>query len=163
MPKYILDTNVLLTADGKSDAAVGCVRAANTRLEEVKEKGILVLETSFHILKEYGNKLSPLGPNTPGNAFLKWALQNKANPLYCEQVTLALTADGSFAAFPNDPDLVNFDPSDRKFVAAALTHPERPVIVNATDTDWHKAQPTLERNGVRLDFICPEEMSRVRN
>lgn len=161
-PKCILDTNVLLAADGKSDAAIACVRAAKNRLDTVREQGGLVIDAGFLILKEYGNKLSPLGPNTPGNAFLKWLLQNKATPALCEQVALELADDGSFTAFPSDPALAAFDPSDRKFVALALTHPERPVIVNATDTDWHKDQEALERSGVRLEFLCPAEMTRAR-
>ncbi|TGE25076.1 hypothetical protein E5K00_07720 [Hymenobacter aquaticus] len=161
--KCILDTNVLLTADGKSDAGIGCIRAAKARLEEVRQHGGLVLDAGFLILKEYGNKLSPVGPNTPGNAFLKWLWQNKANPAFVDaQTALETAADGSFTAFPPDPDLAAFDPSDRKFVALALTHPERPVIVNATDTDWHKDHLALARHGVRLEFLCPDEMLRHR-
>ena len=162
MSKRILDTNVLLVADGKSTAAVACVRAAVAALDSVKQHGGLVLDSHFLILKEYGNKLRPVGPNTPGNAFLKWLWQNKANPTYCEQVPLEITEDGSFAAFPDDPELADFDPSDRKFVATALTHPARPVIVNATDTDWQHHREPLERNGIQLEFICPEEMHRQR-
>lgn len=162
MSKYILDTNVLLVADGRSSAALACVAASKARLEAIKQDGILVLDTEYLILKEYGNKLSPVGPNTPGNAFLKWAWQNRANPHFCEQTTLVRHEDGTFAAFPTDPDLAAFDPSDRKFVALTLTHPERPPIVNATDTDWHKDLVALTRNGVRVEFICPAEMTRVR-
>ncbi|GAA3926287.1 hypothetical protein [Hymenobacter algoricola] len=162
MPKYILDTNVLLTADGKSDAAIACIRAAKSRLDVVQENGCLVLDSHYLILKEYGNKLSPIGPNTPGNAFLKWLLSNKANPAFCEEVALETNPDGSFATFPSDSALAAFDPSDRKFVALCLAHPEHPAIVNATDTDWHKDCEALERNGVQLEFLCPAEMIRAR-
>jgi hypothetical protein len=162
MSKYILDTNVLLVADGRSSAALACVAAAKARLEAIRQEGILVLDTECLVLKEYGNKLSPVGPNTPGNAFLKWAWQNRANPLFCEQATLARRDDGTFAAFPSDPALAAFDPSDRKFVALTLTHPEHPPVVNATDTDWHKDREALTRNGVRVEFLCPAEMTRTR-
>ncbi|MCR5889298.1 hypothetical protein LRS06_16300 [Hymenobacter sp. J193] len=160
--KCILDTNVLLTADGKSDAGLACVRAAKTRLDTVREQGGLVIDAGFLILKEYGHKLQPLGPNTPGNAFLKWLLQNKATPVFCEQVPLEIAEDGSFAAFPADPNLARFDLSDRKFVAVALTHPAHPPIVNATDTDWHHAREALEGHGIRLEFLCPAEMTHSR-
>lgn len=163
MSKRILDTNVLLVADGKSTAALACVRAAKSQLEDIQQHGGLVLDASFLILKEYGNKLSPIGPNTLGNAFIKWVLQNRANPLFCEQVPLETTEDGSFTAFPNDPALAGFDLSDRKFVATALTHPERPVIINATDTDWHHHREALAHNGVQVEFICPDEMIRTRS
>jgi len=159
---YLIDTNVAVTANGKSDAGAACVTAAVERLERLKATEILILDDAFHILNEYDRNLHSAGQPGPGDAFYLWALRNRNNPRHSEQVTLILADDGSFAAFPSDPDLASFDPSDRKFVAVALTHPERPSIVNATDTDWHKDQLALARNGVRIEFLCPEEMTRPR-
>lgn len=64
-----------------------------------------------------------------------WALRNRNNPRHCVQVTLDRTEYGSFSRFPTAPELADFDPSDRKFVAAALTHGANPPVVNATDSD----------------------------
>lgn len=161
--RYLIDTNVPLAANGASDAQPQCMLAAVQRLRQLQQQEILILDDTFLILKEYQNKLSPSGQPGVGDAFLLWAWRNHTNPQRCELITLEPDVDKDFTAFPDDPELASFDPSDRKFVAAALTHPERPVIVNATDTDWHKDLAALERNGVRVEFICPEEMARVRH
>ncbi|UYZ64722.1 hypothetical protein [Hymenobacter weizhouensis] len=159
---YIIDTNVPVTANGKSDAGPACVKAAAERLEQLKAGEILVLDTAFIILNEYDRNLNSIGQPGPGDAFYLWALRQRNNPARCEQVPLQTDPDGSFTAFPTDSDLAGFDSSDRKFVALALTHPARPAIVNATDTDWHKDLAALQRHGVTVEFICPEEMSRQR-
>lgn len=159
---YLIDTNVPLVANGKSNAEPACVSAAVARLLKLQSSEILVLDTGFLILKEYQNKLSSTGQPGVGDAFLLWAWRNHTNPRHCELVALELAEDGSFAAFPADPDLMSFDPADRKFVAAARTHPASPYIVNATDSDWHHAQADLARHGVQVEFICPAEMTMPR-
>ncbi|SDX39466.1 hypothetical protein [Hymenobacter psychrophilus] len=159
---FLIDTNVPLVANGASAAGPRCVLAAVERLRQLQQHEILVLDDSFLILQEYHRKLSPSGQPGVGDAFLQWVLRNRANPQHCESVQLQPDAERGFAAFPDDPELADFDPSDRKFVATALTHPGRPVIVNATDTDWHHHREPLERNGIQLEFICPEEMVRQR-
>jgi hypothetical protein len=159
---YLIDTNVPLTANGKSDAGPACVLAAVQRLTQLRAAEKLVLDAGFLILKEYQNKLSPTGQPGVGDAFLLWAWRNHTNPKHCELATLVVTEEGSFDAFPTDPELAAFDPSDRKFVATALTHAANPPIVNATDTDWHKDHAALTRNGVRIEFLCKEEMTKPR-
>jgi len=44
-------------------------------------------------------------------------------------------------------------------VAASVSHPERPPILNAVDTDWWNYRMALERHGVRVEFLCPEAMT----
>jgi hypothetical protein len=160
---YLIDTNVPLAANGKSDAGPACVLAAIQRLMQLREAEKLVLDAGYLILKEYQNKLSPTGQPGVGDAFLLWAWRNHTNPQHCEMATLAQADDNSFSAFPTDPALADFDPSDRKFVAVALTHEANPPIVNATDTDWHKDHEALTRNGIRIEFLCMEEMTRPRS
>jgi hypothetical protein len=160
---FLIDTNVPLTANGASEVQPACILAAVQRLRHLQHQEILVLDDTFLILKEYQRKLSPTGQPGVGDAFLLWAWRNHTNPRHCELVTIAPDPDKGFTAFPNDPDLSGFDLADRKFVAVALTHPQRPVIVNATDTDWHKDQAALVRNGVEIEFICPAEMTRPRH
>ena len=160
---YLIDTNVAIVANGKSDAGPACVLAAIERLEKLIAGEVLVLDDAEHILTEYRRHLSPHGQPGTGDQFFRWIWERAAyNPQLCEKVTLALADDGSFAAFPNAPELTGFDPSDRKFVAAALTHPANPPIVNATDTDWHHHHGALVRQGVRVDFLCPAEMALPR-
>lgn len=159
---YLIDTNVPLVANGASDAHLTCVLAAIQRLRQLQQQEILVLDDTFLIIKEYQKQLSPTGQPGVGDAFLLWVWRNHTNPQHCELVTIEPDPDKGFVAFPDDPDLRRFDPSDRMFVAATLIHPARPIIVNATDTDWHKDREALERNGIHVEFICPEEMARSR-
>lgn len=159
---FLLDTNVAVVANGKSTAAFPCVTKAVERIERLKAGEILVLDDAFYILSEYDRNLNAGGKPGVGDDFYLWALRNRNNPQRCEQVPLALTADGSFAAFPTAAELAKFDPSDRKFVAAALTHPANPTVVNACDKDWHEHHEALSRHGVAIEFLCPEEMTRPR-
>jgi len=159
---YLIDTNVPLAANGKSSAEPACVLAALQRLLQLQSREILVLDADYLILKEYQNKLSPTGQPGVGDAFLLWAWRNHTNPHHCAVVPLAKTDEGHFAAFPDAPELADFDLSDRKFVAAALTHEANPPVVNATDSDWHHHHEALTRQGVRVEFICPAEMLRAR-
>lgn len=160
---FLIDTNVAVTANRKSDAGPACQEAAGQRLVQLQQHEVLVLDDAFLILSEYDRNLHSAGQPGTGDAFYLWALRNRNNPRHCVQVTLELAEDGSFTAFPTDPALAAFDPSDRKFVAAARTHPAQPPIVNATDTDWHKDHAALMRNGVRIEFICAAEMARSRS
>jgi hypothetical protein len=48
--------------------------------------------------------------------------------------------------------------ADHKFVAVALAGPQPAAILNAVDGDWWEHHEALERNGVRVEFLCPGEM-----
>jgi hypothetical protein len=73
-----------------------------------------------------------------------------------------LEGDDNFLEFPVDRALKNFDRSDRKFVAVALAHPERPPILQAVDSKWWGFKDALNRNGVRVEFLCPDDLQRLQ-
>ncbi|MGI4883605.1 MAG: hypothetical protein ACRYFR_01440 [Janthinobacterium lividum] len=152
-----------IVANGKSAASPACVLAAIERLERLIAGETLILDDAEYILTEYRRHLSPHGQPGAGDQFYRWIWEQAFyNPAHCEQVTLELAETGDFAAFPKTDELEKFDPSDRKFVAAALTHEANPPIVNATDSDWHHHHEALGRHGVRVEFICPAEMTAPR-
>ena len=93
---------------------------------------------------------------------MKWVFDNQANPAHCETVAITRTADDfeNFAEFPDDPELALFDFSDRKFVAVALCSEHSPSVLNAVDSDWAHASEALERNGVKIEFLCGRESIR---
>ena len=161
--RYLIDTNVAIVANGKSAAGPACVLAAIERLEKLIAGEILILDDAEHIVTEYRRHLSPSGQPGTGDQFYRWLYEQAAyNPQHCEKVTLALEENGSFVAFPKSAELAGFDPADRKFVAAALTHAARPPVVNASDKDWHEHRAALQNHGVAVEFLCPEEMTRPR-
>jgi imidazolonepropionase-like amidohydrolase len=60
--------------------------------------------------------------------------------------------DGTYEDFPADSDLTGFDKSDRKF--AALARRSGVAVAIATDSDWLDFRAPLQKNSVRLQFLC---------
>jgi hypothetical protein len=163
--RLVVDTNVLVVANGVSaspQARPKCVMACASKVREIQLYHVLILDDGWYILREYMRKLASSGQPGVGDAFLKWVLTNRANPQRCEIVHITprngVTDPATFIEFPDDDALTGFDRSDRKFVAASISHPARPPILNAVDTDWWNYRPALERHGVRVEFLCPEAM-----
>jgi hypothetical protein len=124
--------------------------------------GHLVVDDGFRILSEYQRHLRQEGQPGPGDAFLKWVLTNQANPRRCTRV--ALTPHESdpehFDEFPKHPDLANFDPADRKFVAVAATARGKPEIWQGFDSKWWGWRRALLKEGIRVEFLCAEDIAR---
>ncbi|WP_395857681.1 hypothetical protein [Cystobacter fuscus] len=125
--------------------------------------GHLVIDDKFRILNEYKHKLSPTGQPGVGDAFLKWVLNNQANPTRCTRVELSPRPEDprDFEEFPRDESLSGFDPSDRKFVAVSCAHPDTPHILQATDSKWWGLKEELANRGVRVHFLCPEHIEEL--
>jgi hypothetical protein len=153
----VIDTNVLIVANERdcSQASPECILASVRRLEDIKQHGTLVIDDKWLIIGEYNHKVSPTGEPGVGDAFLKWVLTNQFNTQCVERVSITPTGDDEFAEFPSTQSLENFDRSDRKFVAVALTHPLRPPICNAVDSDWRNFYNALLQIGVTVEFLCP--------
>jgi len=157
----VVDTNVPIAANGgASHAGPECVLRCTNRLETVIKRQIVLIDDGMHIFSEYMNHLSPSGQPGVGDFFMKWVWLHQANPRHCLRIRITKQEGrDDFREFPQDPDLENFDRADRKFVAVALASGVAPPILNATDTDWWAYREPLRRNGVTVDFICPELMA----
>jgi len=161
MNAVVVDTNVPVVANGAANhVSADCMLRCVDRLEIVMKKEIVLLDNGMYILDEYMNSLSMSGRPGPGDAFMKWVWLNQSNPFHCKRIDITPKSGGQdFEEFPDDPDLREFDASDRKFVAISLASGVNPPILNASDTDWWDYKEPLERNGVHIDFLCPELMS----
>ena len=163
--KVIVDTNVPLVANGSADqASEDCVEACIDELLKITEGDVkLVLDDQRRIIEEYRNKLNPGGFPGVGDAFLKWVEINWANPQHCDLVSITPIDDleTDFQEFPTDPALHDFDPDDRKFIAVALAHSEKPPILQAVDSGWWNARDALRQNGVTIDFICEDDIHLI--
>lgn len=161
MTAIIVDTNVILVANRQhQDISPACVAACAKRLQAVMQTGRLALDDGFRILNEYLHKTTPKTGNRPGDAFVKWALRNNANPQRVTCVKLDNHAERGFESFPEDPDLVAFDHADRKFVAVSCAHPDTPPILQAADSKWLDWAEPLSRAGVAVEFICRDDIAR---
>lgn len=161
MSYVIVDTNVPIVANQKSSqASPQCILNCIQRLREIiGGQKILVLDEKGLIFEEYKKNLSLSGQPGVGDAFFKWVHDNRYNPDRCQLVPITEISEYNFAEFPQDEALKGFDLSDRKWVAVALTHPAKPPILNAVDSDWRDFRAQLDAHGVQVEFICPDVIS----
>lgn len=159
--KAVIDTNVLLVANGQhDDVSTGCVVECVQRLQAMQRSGVTVIDDGFRILGEYQHKTRINPPKGVGDVFLKWLLRHAGNPGLVEQVALTEVAADCFAEFP-DPALENsFDAPDRKFAAVAHAHPDKPPVWQAADCKWLDWWQSLSVRGVRVEFLCEADACR---
>ena len=160
----IVDTNVAIVANGQSpQASSSCVDTCINRLEGiVRGEEKLVLDNGWIILGEYLRNLRSSGEPGAGDSFLRWILMNKDERCDLVAITPVNDSENEFEEFPDDPALERFDPDDRKFIAVALAHPERPPILQAVDSKWLNFRDAFHRNGVTVEFICEDDVQRLR-
>jgi hypothetical protein len=157
----VVDTNVPIAASGRSEqASPECVLACQRAILNVlQDRTRLALDESGRIIQEYRQNLSPSGQPGLGDQFLKWVYTNWANPERCELVPITATDEAkAFEEFPGGPGLDEFDPSDRKFVAVANAHAEKPPILQALDSKWWGWKEALSAAGITVEFLCPSEV-----
>jgi len=159
--KAVIDTNVLLVANGDhGDVSDACIAECVLRLQCMQAEGTVVIDDAYRIVTEYLNKNRPNAAKGAGNVFLKWLLRHTANPLRVHQVPLTEPRPDCFVEFPDPALEPRFDRPDRKFVAVACAHPERPPVWQAADCKWLDWWRPLADVGIRVDFLCPVDACR---
>ena len=159
--KIVIDTNVPKTANRATDPAsipdelVFCVQACVESIERVMKNGGVVLDSNGEIFSEYRKQLSLSGQPGLGDMFLKWLHYNQYTFPSIDQVPITKNGE-SYDEFPDHIDLVEFDISDRKFVAVANVHSDKPPILQATDSKWWGWKEGLEESGISVTFLCPD-------
>jgi hypothetical protein len=158
----VIDTNVLLIANRSHNAvSPKCVAECAERLQQIKVAGVVVIDSGWRILGEYAQKTRPNQPKGAGDVFLKWLLQNRTNRQRVHQVTITeVPKTAQFAEFPDQALQAEFDPADRKFAAVANAHADRPPILQAGDCKWVDWSERLALAGVRVEFLCKEDVCR---
>lgn len=159
--RAVVDTNVVLVANAAhEDVSPDCVIACIDRLEMLMKRGTVVIDDAYLILGEYQHKTTPMKSKGPGDVFVRWLLQNSANPKYVEQVSLRKTQSDVFENFPDAELQADVDPPDRKFLVTAAAHPDKPPVWQATDCKWLDWWPRLHAAGVTVDFLCEADLCR---
>lgn len=158
--RCVVDTNVIATAEGANPTAgVSCRIASAEALQEVMRQGHLFVDATGFILSEY---LGAVGTGQPeaGGAFVRWVLQNQwvESTVSRVVITQRTGAPTTFLELPPPTEGTTYDPSDEKFLAVAAAHPERPPVLQAFDSKWWGWQDSLKACGVRVHFLCPEEI-----
>jgi hypothetical protein len=159
--RCVVDTNVVMTADGRNAIASEACRAASGRaLQGVMNGGHLFVDDRGLIVKEYLGNVQTRQP-TLGSTFLKWVLNNQWHPRRVSRVSVTPTpgAATEFAELAVPPSGTAYDPSDQKFLAVASAHPDRPPVLQTLDSKWWGWQKALSAGGVTVHFLCPSEIA----
>lgn len=161
MAEVVVDTNVLLVAEGRhEDASEECVLACIDRLRKIMRDDTVVVDDGYRVLGEYQNKLNANRGKGAGTAFLKWLLQRLANERHVAQVGITEYASDRYREFPVPHLEPAFDPPDRRFPAVSNAHPAKPPVLQAVDCKWLDWWPALHAAGMRVEFLCPGDVCR---
>lgn len=159
--KCLVDTNVPKIAnlatksDLLSDVPDTCIEQCVLALEHITTNGGLVLDDGGEIFAEYLANLSLGGEPGLGNAFARWVQNNQWNVHKVDRVTITENGD-SYDEFPVHEGLIQFDTSDRKFIAVANAHPAKPPVLQATDSKWWGWRVALAEVEINVHFLCPD-------
>lgn len=159
--KCLVDTNVPKTANLALNPTTipqeltGCVLACVEAVEHVVKQSGLVLDSSDEIFTEYRSNLSLSGQPGVGDTFAKWVHDNQWNTGKVTRITINRNGD-SYDEFPNHDGLIQFDKSDRKFIAVANAHPAKPPVLQATDSKWWGWKDALKEVGITVQFLCAD-------
>ena len=166
MNAVIVDTNVIIAANGKAEhASPEDVERCQKRIKQILCQGeTSLVDDGWRILNEYKRYVSLETRKGIGDLFLKTLLQNlMRQPAICTMVHINPLdgKDTDFAEFPTTKSLSNFDVVDRKFIAVAIAYEsaqgQKPIILQALDRKWEPFRRAFEQEGVRIDFLCPLE------
>ena len=151
MKRRVVDTNVLIVANGRNtNASDGCREATIDGLKSIIDHARIIIDAAGEIIEEYRRHCFHAGQPGLGDEFFRLVLVNYQGKI--ERVDVPKNEDGSFVNFPIDARLNAFDYSDRKFAATAKASGAR--IVNSTDSDWIDHCYALTENGIEIEFLC---------
>ena len=160
-PKCLVDTNVPKTANLAITAATippdlfGCVLACVLAVEHIVKKNGLVIDAGNEIFNEYRHQLSMKGQPGVGDRFMKWVHDNRWKFPDADRVTITKNGE-SYDEFPKHDGLAHVDNSDRKYIAVSNAHPDKPPILQATDSKWWGWKDALAEVGITVHFLCPD-------
>lgn len=153
----VVDTNVLIAANGTDPEWRPVASKCANRLQEIIDGNTVCADSLGLILAEYGRNLPSKSRSGFGDMFYLRLASNRFNPAYCHTVAITPRGDG-FEEFPvlAEELAAIVDPSDRKFIAVAHAHPQKPPILQATDSKWIGWTKGLAAAGIAIDFVDEE-------
>lgn len=148
MAIYVVDTNVFVAAQGDAThLSQPCQQTALSFVRDLGYKHTIAVDQTRKIINEYRN-------NIPRLSAIDTLLNKMLTTGRIDMVAVAFDDNGD-AILPNACQMK--DRSDRKFVAVALTHPNKPPICNASDTDWLENEKELNACEVQMMHLCERE------
>jgi hypothetical protein len=145
----VVDTNVPLVLRFPESHPEALADACEILLETIIKSGVVVCtDAEDEIVEEYFTMLSRSGQPTLGDVFAKWVFETR----WTQPETIVDTGrSGEHEYGVLEGDDLDFDPSDRKFIAVAKV--AQATIHQATDTKWLDWQPAFARQGVSVAWV----------
>jgi hypothetical protein len=145
-------------------AAIGwpasCVLACIEAIERVMSVAEpIAVDKLRTIVDEYLRNLSMAGQPGIGDQFAKWVHDNQGQPETCVHVPITPDEDSFDELSTELTELV--DPSDRKFVAAAIAHGTARIL-EATDSKWWGWQEKSSAAGAVVKFLYQPDRGAAR-
>ena len=157
MTAFVVDTNVPIVANGCAPQADGqCRSSCVGKLGFLMKQGTVAIDDKGAILKEYINNFSRSGGRNVGDQFVIHVINHQYVETRVQRAAVTPIDDErrSFEELPEN----NFDLSDRKFLAVAVS--AKAVVLNATDSDWNEQKELMDDLGVKVDQLCPQHASK---
>lgn len=157
MCRIVLDTNVPVKASiPPNECLAEELEMQKACMEYIRELTIkqdkkLVLDMNFEILKEYENNV--LKNSNMGKLFFKWLYGYYSKILPEDIIKLEKNQSGEYINYPYDDETKGFDESDKKFVALANAHPDKPPIIEAADGKWLGYESAFAKYGIHIEFL----------
>ena len=152
----VVDTNVPVNANkafvDNPDVSRELLDACVDAIVHVMENNALIIDSTGEIFEEYMDNLDLSGQPGVGDKFVKWVHYNQWTLPEDNRVAISPVGE-SYREFPKHDGLSHFDRSDRKFVAVANAHPEKPSILQASDSKWVGWEAALKEVGIDVFFL----------
>ena len=119
----------------------------------------LVLDAGYEILKEYERNVCK--NSNMGILFYRWLYSYYGKIQPEDLIKLEKNNDGQYIDFPYDEHTKNFDESDKKFIALANAHYEKPPIIEAADGKWLGYEEAFAKYGISIEFLDRDYAKRM--
>ena len=153
-----MDTNVPVAANGRdTHASEACQAACIHAILDIRSHRIMILDEQGEIVREYQDNLNFRGEPGVGDSFFKYVHDYRYSTPGIRLVPITKIDDDErgYGELP----INSLDPSDRKFLAAAVV--TKAPIMNATDSDWQEQQALLDRLSVAVEQLCGHALTQT--
>lgn len=150
--KTVVDTNVLIAANGQNTHADIQLRAASARYlaEFIDGEDVLLEDSCGYAFEEYKRYMQFSGQPGVGDRFFLWYLRSRWSD--ARVMSVEIDHETPIASYLPE-SLRSFDPSDHKWIAIYLEG-DADVVVNVTDSDWRNAREDLLEHGIRVHELA---------
>jgi hypothetical protein len=156
--KVIVDTNVLIAANGKAPQVKQTgVEKCQIFVGSLFDDTIISIDSLNEIFGEYFSHLNRSGQPGIGDVFVKYLWDHQYDTGVCEIVELEHDNKYIFTVFSDKEDLLHFDHGDLKFIAVFFGSEQSPSIYNACDSDWEQNKQLLDKYKVSVIELLTKE------